>query len=149
MNLLTQEYRKDGYKMNKTIEQQRILDSFSVYSVPIIFKDLINEALNSNEWDWFKDCDGCTLVADYWTTKYHPACLVHDFLWVTGRGGKVSDLIFKDLSVIYGMPKYQAKFRFFAVRLGWVLYYKKHHAKKNNFRPHTPAMMRYIKLKNY
>lgn len=120
--------------MNRINERQRILNSFDVYDVPDQFKELIEKALNSTDWDWFNDMDGCTFVPNYWKTKFHPACLVHDYYWRTGRGGYWSDRIFLELMRIYSLPKWQRTFRFVAVRVGWLSFYKWKHKRKGNFR---------------
>lgn len=135
--------------INKETEKQRILDSFKVYGPPPVFKALIMEALESKEWDWFTDMDGCTGVADYWPTRFHPACLVHDFHWRIGRGGEVSDLIFKDLMEIYSMAKSKATLRFLGVRMAWIFVYKWKHFFDRNIKGYTPAMCDYIRYVNY
>jgi hypothetical protein len=120
--------------VNKNREEKRILDSFGVYDVPDDYKILIQNAINSEEWDWFKDCDGCSLTWNYWPTKFSPPCLVHDYHWRTGRGGYWSDKIFLELMKIYSIPRWQRTFRFSLVRVGWFLYFKRKHKKNDNIR---------------
>lgn len=132
--------------MNKTQEYSRIKASFFVYNIPPIAQRVILEALNFPEWDWFEDCDGCTAVPNYWVNKYSPSCTVHDGHWRTGRGGKVSDVIFRYLCQLYGFPKYQSKKRFIGVRLAWFGFYKWKHLLNGNKKEPTPAM---IELYNY
>ena len=74
--------------LDRATEYRRIIESFDVLSVPADIQTLIREALDSDKWDWFEDCDGCTGVSDvYWPTIYFPPCLRHDFDWGTGNGG--------------------------------------------------------------
>jgi hypothetical protein len=74
--------------LDRKMERDRIIDSFAVLSVPEDVQGLIMEALDSNRWDWFKDCDGCTGVSEmYWPTIYFPPCLRHDFDCATGHNG--------------------------------------------------------------
>lgn len=117
-------------------EKQRILESFEVYEVPDYVQYVIIEAIDSQDWNWI-EMDGCTAVPDYWPTRYNPACLVHDFMWATGRGGAKSDYIFKRLSMIYGMPSGQSTRRYIGVRIFWFLAYKWKHLFNGNKRPIT------------
>lgn len=134
--------------MNDPLYQRRkIIESFELYNVPEILQNVILEALNSSEWDWFHDCDGCTMVADYWPSKFHPACLVHDFYWVTGRGGKEADLIFKEIMKAYALPPSLYIRRYIGVRVGWFAFYKWKHLVKGNKKPLTPAMKAYLEYK--
>ena len=51
-------------------ERRRIEKSFEVFSVSAEHRALILEALDSGEWDWFRDCDGCTAVSElHWPTQ--------------------------------------------------------------------------------
>ena len=120
--------------MSREREKQRIIDSFGVYDVPNEYIVLIQRAIDSNEWDWFLDMDGCSFVPNYWPTKFHPACLVHDYYWRTGRGGYWSDRIFLELMEIYSMPKFKRTKRFVGVRVGWFLYFKWKHLINGNIR---------------
>ena len=120
--------------MNRQKEKQRIIDSFIVFDVPLIYQELILFTIESKDWDWFEDMDGCSCVADYWPTKYNPACLVHDYYWRTGRGGYWSDKIFLELMKIYAMPKRKRLFRFSMVRFGWFGFFKWKHIINGNIR---------------
>ena len=137
---MTQNTNIEKKALTRSMERNRILESFSIFSLPVCFQNLIIELLNSNEWDWFKDVDGCTAVADYWPSKYNPACTVHDGLWITGRGGIESDKIFRQLMLFYGMPKGHAQRRYIGVRVAWIFVYKWKHKSKGNKRPLTATM---------
>ena len=66
--------------LDRETERRRIIESFDVLNVPEGIQALIREALDSDKWDWFRDCDGCTAVSEiYWPTIYFPPCLRHDF----------------------------------------------------------------------
>jgi hypothetical protein len=122
-------------------EYTRIIDSFRVYDVPDPLRNFLLEALHSKKWDWYYDMDGCTGVPDYWPTIYSPECLGHDYPWVTGMGGKESDVIFKALMKAYCKPKGFRWRRYKGVRFAWIFKFKRHHKKKGNIRPLTPAMI--------
>ena len=82
-----------------------------------LWKDLIDEAFQSEFWNVIYDFNGCTLVQD----MFHPcpACFVHDYMWISGHGGYISDRIFFNLMISEGMSKSKATRRWFAVRVGW------------------------------
>ena len=85
------------------------------------WKDVIREAFISPYWDVIEDYNGCTLVQD----MFHPcpACFVHDYMWIAGYGGVLSDKIFKGLMLAEGMKKGKANLRWFGVRVGWIFYF--------------------------
>jgi hypothetical protein len=106
-------------------EYKRIMESFEVLSVPAAVRVLVREALDSREWDWFKDCDGCTGVSEvYWPTKYFPPCLRHDFDWCTGRGGWKANVRFYRIQRAYGMSAVHAGVRFAGVTVSWFAWFK-------------------------
>jgi hypothetical protein len=107
----------------------------STLSMPKTVKDLIEEAITSDLWDPTIDYDGCTAVQDV----YHPcvSCFIHDYLWITGQGGKESDELFYYLMREERTPESKAIRRYWAVRLGWVFYYKWKNFKKRNVNPYS------------
>ena len=109
-------------------EKARIVASFVVFNVPADVQQLILEAINSPEWKWFDDCDGCTCVSEeFWPTKYFPPCLRHDFDWATGRGGPESNARFFRIQRIYGIPAFGAGVRWLGVTLAWWAWFKWKH----------------------
>ncbi len=101
-------------------ERIRIQKSFVVYSLDDQQRRWILEALDSDQWDWFKDCDGCTGVSElHWPTKYFPPCLRHDFDWATGNGGMEGSKIFYNLQRAYGVPRWRSALRTSAVTVVW------------------------------
>ncbi len=48
--------------LDRETERRRIYDSFGVFGLPEELRALVREAVESDAWDWFRDCDGCTLV---------------------------------------------------------------------------------------
>lgn len=110
----------------------------------ILWIDLILEAFESNYWNVIQDYNGCTIVQDW--LHPDPACFCHDYMWISGHGGKLSDEIFKALMIAEGMPKGKLTRRKFAVRMGWIFGFKwKYKAKRTQKEP-TKAM---INLHNY
>jgi hypothetical protein len=106
-------------------ERARIIASFAVFKIPAWMQQKVIEALDSDKWNWFEDCDGCTCVSEvYWPTKYFPPCLRHDFDWNTGNGGAESNRLFYELNVAYGMPKTRAGIRWLGVTLAWYFWAK-------------------------
>ncbi|MDP6629975.1 MAG: hypothetical protein QGH29_03215 [Kiritimatiellia bacterium] len=101
-------------------EYRRILKSFDVFDVPAELQELILEALNSESWDWFEDCDGCTCVSEmHWPTKYFPPCVRHDFDWIRGQGDLAASKRFYALQRAYGVPIWRASLRASAVTVFW------------------------------
>lgn len=82
---------------------------------------IAEEAIYSTEWQPLT-YDGCTVVQD----TYHPClpCFIHDYLWRTGRGGKVSDQIFYDLMILDGTNKVKAWCMWFGVRMTWTFIFQ-------------------------
>lgn len=112
----------------RQIERDRILASFETFSVPEDARREILEALDSTEWDWFRDCDGCTCVTEvYWPTKYFPPCMRHDFDWYTGRPVWPANLRFYRLQRVYRMTRVRAGIRFVGVTVGWYAWFKWRH----------------------
>ena len=109
----------------RTAERARIVESFQVFDLGETDRNLILEALDSKEWDWFIDCDGCTMVSEiYWPTKYFPPCLRHDFDWYTGRGGPQSNARFYHLMRAYGVVRARAALRWLGVTAAWYAWYR-------------------------
>lgn len=101
---------------------------------------LIEEAVYSKEWDFIVDYNGCTSVAELHYDFFVFDCFVHDFHWITGRGGKVADKIFLEMMLRRGLGRYIAYKRYIGVRLAWALKYKKHHKLNGNVRELTYYM---------
>lgn len=101
-------------------ERLRIEKSFDVFGLSEEHRLLILEALDSNAWDWFHDCDGCTAVNElYWPTRYFPPCLRHDFDWATGNGGLTGSKNFYALQRAYGVPGWRSGLRVAGVTALW------------------------------
>ena len=106
-------------------ERARIEKSFDVFGLSTKHRGLILEALDSEEWDWFRDCDGCTAVSElHWPTKYFPPCLRHDFDWIRGRGDWAASRRFYDLQRAYGVPIWRSALRAGAVTFVWYTWAK-------------------------
>ena len=102
-----------------------VIESFNVLNVHEDIQALIREALDSDKWDWFTDCDGCTAVSEvYWPTIYFPPCLRHDFDWFTGNGGWESNMRFYRIQLAYGMSPIRAGIRFAGVTVAWFAWCK-------------------------
>ena len=112
-------------KLSRMAEYQRIMHSFEFLNIPASVRVLVREALDSPDWDWFKDCDGCTAVSEvYWPTKYFPPCLRHDFDWATGRGGLEANIRFYKIQRAYRMSALQSGIRFVGVTASWFAWFK-------------------------
>ncbi len=106
-------------------ERARIVDSFGVLCVSDRERIEILEALDSDRWDWYADCDGCTLVSEvYWPNKYFPPCLRHDFDFMTGKDGAAANARFYRLQRAYGMGKVRAAVRWLGVTAAWFGWFK-------------------------
>ena len=101
-------------------ERIRIERSFDVFHVGEAERAEIMEALDSEEWDWFADSDGCTAVSEmHWPTKYFPPCVRHDFDWRYRDGGMEATKRFYRLQRAYGMSKFRSGLRCTGVTLAW------------------------------
>ena len=111
--------------LDRETERRRILQSFDVFSVPEGIQALIMEALDSDQWDWFRDCDGCTAVSEmYWPTIYFPPCLRHDFDWRVGPGGWDANVRFYRIQRAYGVDAFRSALRFVGVTASWYAWFK-------------------------
>ena len=106
--------------LDRGTERRRIIESFYVFSVSDEIQVLIREALDSDKWDWFRDCDGCTGVSEmYWPTIYFPPCLRHDFDCATGHNGWQASVRFYRIQRAYGVEAIRASIRTAGVTLAW------------------------------
>ena len=111
--------------LDRETEYRRIIESFDVLSVPGDVQALIREALDSDKWDWFRDCDGCTAVSEiYWPTIYFPPCLRHDFDCATGNNGWQTSLRFYRIQCAYGVSAIRSGTRAAGVTLAWYAWMK-------------------------
>lgn len=103
-----------------------------------LWRELIHDAFNNKKWSPMIDYNGCTAVQDYG----HPdlACFVHDYMWICGHGGRMSDRIFYHLMRASGMTKPQALRRWVAVRIGWFTWFMWKYIKRRNWEQPTDAM---------
>lgn len=91
-----------------------------------------------------KGYDGKTIRQD----ESHPNIVyfLHDGMWRTGAGGKESDLIMRELyKMIYG-NSFSVKFDYFAVRIGWLSWFKWNHKRKGNVRKLTKEEIKLYKF---
>jgi len=106
--------------LDRQREYDRIIRSFEVFSVPEDIRAEIREALDSDKWDWFRDCDGCTCVSEiYWPTRYFPPCVRHDFDCQTGDNRWAANVRFYRIQRAYGVGRLRSAIRFAGVTLAW------------------------------
>jgi len=104
----------------KEQERVRIVESFDVFGLGDRARGDILEALDSDLWDWYRDCDGCTMVSEiFWPNKYFPPCLRHDFDWMRGKGYWAASRRFYELQRAYGIPIWRSALRSGAVTIVW------------------------------
>lgn len=138
--------RVEPYKLHTNEELKEILlRSLSRIKCDLEFKkhwsDLIVEAFESEYWNPVKDFNGCTIVQD--ERHPSPSCFVHDYMWITGHGGVMSDRIFKACMYAQGMKRSKANIRWFLVRVGWIFgFYWKYISKRTLKKP-TDTMKRF------
>lgn len=124
--------------------RQKVEASFDVYYIPEPYKAVILESFDEGlkgNWDIW-NMDGCTLVKDYWPNKFSPSCTPHDFHYLTGRGGWLSDRLMTEINKCYALPPSVVKIRFWGVRIAWTLWFKWKHLFKRNVNLYTPAMLK-------
>ena len=124
--------------------RQKVIASFDTYYVPEPYRECIIEAFDeglAGKWD-IMAMDGCTLVSDYWPTKWSPSCTPHDFHYITGRGGWLSDRIFTEINKCYALPPHVVTKRHIGGTVAWWAWFKWKHLFKGNVKPYTPAMLK-------
>ncbi len=124
--------------------RQRVLASFDTYHIPEPYRACIIEAFDAGsagEWNIF-GMDGCTLVSDYWPTKWAPSCTPHDYQFITGRGGWLSNRIFTEINKCYALPGPVVSRRHIGVTIAWWGFLRWKHLFNRNVKPYTPAMLR-------
>lgn len=139
----------DEKQIEKDIIKEKIRCYYKQCNVPYLYQMLIEEALESTEWDFMdpNQYDGCSGVSEFHYDQYPFDCLVHDFHWRTGRGGIVADSIFKDNMEFRGLAPIVIKKRYLGVRFFWGIFYKWKHKLNKNVKPLTPAMKLYKDIK--
>jgi hypothetical protein len=111
--------------MTKDQAKKRIKFITKFYDVAPYLESYIHEAVDSEDWDFYSQSDGCTFIRENWPDSFYPPCIVHDYL----RQNKISsefeqDLIFKDLLDAFKKPKLKALLFFIGVRLSWFIFKK-------------------------
>ncbi len=110
---------------NKRQVIEHIRDGYYFLQVPERLQVMIEEAVTSQNWDFFTQSDGCTLINENWVNGYFPPCIVHDYLRQNKIGKPLDqDLIFKDLLTAYKRPRLNAFLLFVGVRLVWYIFRK-------------------------
>jgi len=101
-------------------------------NMPEVLDGIIMLAFTDKAWNPPEDFDGCTLVQDF----THPdlACFIHDYFWVTNKGGNYSNKIFKKLMILEGVPKRQAQRRYLAVSIAWHISHRWKKRTKSNIK---------------
>jgi hypothetical protein len=83
----------------------------------------IHKVVFSDEWNPMEEYNGCSVIQD----KFHPyvPCLIHDYRWVVGEGGKEADIEFKNNLELFGTPNPRRQIMWMGVRLGWFFAFKR------------------------
>jgi len=100
------------------------------YKAPEWLVQLYFTACYDDSWNPKLDFDGCTTIQDL--KQPCGPCFVHDWMWKTGQGGKVSDKLFYHILIATGCAKWKAKLMYCLVRIGWAIKYKRFHLKNRN-----------------
>ena len=112
-------------RTEKDRERARIVRSFDLLDVPASIRAEILEALDSDRWDWFRDCDGCTCVSEiYWPTRYFPPCVRHDYDCRIGPSGPVAAARFYRIQRAYGVSATRSGLRAAGVFVAWYAWFK-------------------------
>lgn len=95
--------------------KKALIEEMKQHHFPNEVYALFDEAWDSRFWDTY-GFDGKTILKD----KYVPrlASFLHDYMSRTGRGGYVSDFIFRWLEIQTGTKPNYAQFQFVSVRVG-------------------------------
>lgn len=105
-------------------------------------KELIRYAITDPRWNPMESYNGCTAVQDL----LHPcvSCFLHDYLWITGQGGKDSDYLFYKIMLLEKTPKAKADRRWFAVRVAWLTYFKWKYFANRNVNEYSDSFLRVL-----
>lgn len=140
--------RKQPYKYWTKLElEERLLSTVSrmdfTSELNILLSNLITEAIHSEEWNPIEEFNGCTMVQDY----FHPSpfCFVHDYMGITGRGGRISDALFYYLMRAKGISKFSAYTRWIGVRIGWYGFFLWKHIIKRTYKKPSQNMINLYK----
>jgi hypothetical protein len=110
--------------LDRATEYKRIVDSFDVFAIPADIRALILEALHSDRWDWFRDCDGCTCVSElFWPTIYFPPCVRHDYDCRVHNGFAASRRFYR-IQRAYGVTAFRSGIRAAGVYLAYLAWYR-------------------------
>lgn len=132
--------RDNLYRDFTTLELEKALyRACQRVDAPTWVFDIIEEAISSEDWIWFRQWDGCTVIQDP-THPYVP-CFIHDYLSRTGRGGRKNDRLFYHLQIIFGECKACSRARYFGARLGWIFWLFWKHQFNRNINEFTPMML--------
>ena len=108
--------KPNTYPEVKWREYLRIKQSFDFYDLAEDDRQTMLEALHSDRWDWFRDCDGCSCVSEPgWPSKYFPPCVLHDYRWHTGEALMKSNREFRRFNRLYRMEGWRSSVRWFGV----------------------------------
>lgn len=126
--------------------KSNLLNQVKFYDLPPWVDMLLRESFDFRQWNPQKQFDGCTIVQD----PDHPciACWLHDFWWLTGRGGWLSNVLFQRILKLTDVNWYQRNKNFLGVTIGWYAGYKWKHLIKGNVSKPTQGMLyakRYLK----
>jgi hypothetical protein len=115
--------------------KDHLLRQCAHYKLPPEVLAICYDACNSIMWNPTTDYDGCTVVQD----RHHLylPCFIHDYMWVTGMGGKESDELFYKLLKATGMTSRKSKLWYLGVRIGWILGYRRMYIRNRNINPFT------------
>lgn len=80
-------------------------------------RETVKEVIFSDKWNPMTDFNGCSVIQD----KIHPyiPCLIHDYRWLVGEGGKEADIEFRNNLEKFGTPNPRRFFMWVGVRIGW------------------------------
>ena len=85
----------------------------------------IKNAVYDERWNPMLEFNGCNLVQD----DLHPflPCFLHDWRWITRQNALDADIEFRINLKKFGYSKFKASLYFWAVRLGYLFYYRFKH----------------------
>lgn len=101
--------------------KELLIQQHGFTNAPDYIIDLIEMAFQDS-WNPVMEFDGCTVVEDF--THPDVACFIHDWLWVTGKGGEFSNKLFYKLMRWGGMSKQISRRRYIAVKLAWNFWFR-------------------------
>lgn len=114
-------------------ELKVIKERFVHFKVPKCLQEIILEAVTELNKGTFV-YNGTTLDEELGPNDIEESSLLHDYMWIVGWGGWLSNVIYAQSLKIYKASKVTRAYRFSFIFLGWYLLYIPKHIWRRNYK---------------